>query len=64
MPSALGHCTDIFLESCEVVRDQSTQVRGNPQGAATLSDGRLVVSTDDPDLGLLASEGGVRPYWL
>lgn len=56
-PSALAQCADAFLEAREIVLDQSTQPLGNVQQAALLSDGSLVVTTDDPGVFRFEADG-------
>lgn len=57
IPAAFAQCDDSFLENREIVLDQSTQLLGNVQQAALLSNGSLVATTDDPGVFLFEEDG-------
>lgn len=57
IPAAFAQCDDSFLESREIILDQSTEPLGEVRRAALLSDGSLVVTTDDPGIFLFEGDG-------
>jgi len=57
IPAAFAQCANDFLETREIMLDQSTQPMGNVQRAAVLGDGSLVVTTDDPGIVLFEGNG-------
>ncbi|MES3628837.1 MAG: hypothetical protein PPP56_01580 [Longimonas sp.] len=56
-PAASAQCTDQFLETEDIVLDQSEQLLGPIQSATMLPNGQLAVVTEDPGVFLFDADG-------